>query len=47
MNEIPQEGGGSLFEASDSHLGIKAIRRAKGETAEIGPMWYEDGEFRP
>ncbi|MES2542370.1 MAG: alpha-D-ribose 1-methylphosphonate 5-phosphate C-P-lyase PhnJ [Pseudomonadota bacterium] len=47
MNEIPQDGGGSLFEASDSNLGIKAIRRAEGEAATIGPMWYEEGGFCP
>jgi alpha-D-ribose 1-methylphosphonate 5-phosphate C-P lyase len=46
MNEIPQEGGGSLFEASDSNLGIKAIRRAEGSSAMIGPMWYENGRFQ-
>lgn len=46
MNEIPQEGGGSLFEASDSNLGIKAIRRADGSSAMIGPMWYENGRFQ-
>jgi alpha-D-ribose 1-methylphosphonate 5-phosphate C-P lyase len=45
MNEIPQDGGGSVFEASDSNLGIKAIRQAEGETQKIGPMWYENGEF--
>jgi alpha-D-ribose 1-methylphosphonate 5-phosphate C-P lyase len=47
MNEIPQDGGGSVFEASDSHLGIKAIRRAEGGAATIGPTWYEDGRFQP
>lgn len=47
MNEIPQDGGGSAFEASDSHLGIKAIRRAEGAATTIGPMWYEEGRFRP
>lgn len=47
MNEIPQEAGGALFEVSDSNLGIKAIRQAEGGPAEIGPMWYENGEFRP
>lgn len=46
MNEIPQDGGGSLFEASDSNLGIKAIRRAGGEPVRIGATWYRDGEFR-
>lgn len=45
MNEIPQAAGGSLFEVSDSNLGIKAIRQAEGGPAEIGPMWYENGEF--
>lgn len=47
MNEIPQDGGGSVFEASDSNLGIKAIRRAEGGAAMIGPMWYENGKFQP
>lgn len=47
MNEIPQDGGGSAFEASDSNLGIKAIRRAEGAASEIGPMWYQDGRFCP
>ncbi|MBD3765748.1 MAG: alpha-D-ribose 1-methylphosphonate 5-phosphate C-P-lyase PhnJ [Rhodobacterales bacterium] len=46
MNEIPQDGGGSVFEASDSNLGIKAIRRAEGDPIEIGATWYQDGEFR-
>jgi alpha-D-ribose 1-methylphosphonate 5-phosphate C-P lyase len=47
MNEIPQDSGGSVFEASDSNLGIKAIRQAEGEATKIGPMWYENGELRP
>lgn len=47
MNEIPQDSGGSVFEASDSNLGIKAIRRAEGEAATIGPTWYQDGRFQP
>lgn len=46
MNEIPQEDGGSSFELSDSHLGIKAIRRAEGDATATGPTWYENGEFR-
>jgi alpha-D-ribose 1-methylphosphonate 5-phosphate C-P lyase len=45
MNEIPQDHGGSVFEVSDSNLGIKAIRRAEGEPVEIGATWYQDGEF--
>ena len=45
MNEIPQDDGGSSFEVSDSNLGIKAIRRAEGETVDIGQTWYRSGEF--
>jgi alpha-D-ribose 1-methylphosphonate 5-phosphate C-P lyase len=45
MNEIPQDSGGSVFEVSDSNLGIKAIRRAEGEPVEIGATWYENGEY--
>lgn len=45
MNEIPQDNGGSVFEVSDSNLGIKAIRRAEGEAVEIGTTWYENGEY--
>jgi alpha-D-ribose 1-methylphosphonate 5-phosphate C-P lyase len=45
MNEIPQDHGGSVFEVSDSNLGIKAIRRAEGETVDIGATWYENGEY--
>lgn len=47
MNEIPQDDGGSAFEVSDSHLGIKAIRTAEGAPVATGPTWYADGEFRP
>ena len=47
MNEIPQAAGGSVHEVSDSHLGIKAIRRREGESVSIGDTWYRDGEFRP
>lgn len=43
MNEIPQNDGSSGFELSDSHLGIKAIRQAEGDTIQIGPTWYRDG----
>lgn len=45
MNEIPQGDGTSLFELSDSHLGIKAIRRAEGAEVAIGPTWYENGKM--
>jgi alpha-D-ribose 1-methylphosphonate 5-phosphate C-P lyase len=45
MNEIPQDDGSSSFEVSDSNLGIKAIRRAEGETVDIGQTWYRSGEF--
>lgn len=41
MNEIPQDDGSSRFELSDSHLGIKAIRRAEGEDMAVGPTWYD------
>ncbi|MBZ4691410.1 MAG: phosphonate metabolism protein PhnJ [Cereibacter sp.] len=46
MNEIPQDDGGSAFEVSDSHLGIKAIRRAEGAAVEIGATWYENGKMQ-
>jgi alpha-D-ribose 1-methylphosphonate 5-phosphate C-P lyase len=46
MNEIPQGDGGSTFELSDSHLGIKAIRRAEGEADEIGATWYKNGTLQ-
>ena len=45
MNEIPQSDGSSQFELSDSHLGIKAIRRSEGATVEIGTTWYEKGKM--
>lgn len=45
MNEIPQDHGGSVFEVSDSNLGIKAIRQAEGEPVDIGETWYRQGEF--
>lgn len=44
MNEIPQDGG-SAFEVSDSHLGIKAIRARDGEAVERGSTWYVNGEM--
>jgi len=45
MNELPQDGGGSVFEVSDSNLGIKAIDKASGTTTEIGKTWYRNGEY--
>ncbi|MFN3499168.1 MAG: alpha-D-ribose 1-methylphosphonate 5-phosphate C-P-lyase PhnJ, partial [Pannonibacter indicus] len=47
MNEIPQDDGGSSFEVSDSHFGIKAIRRSEGEAIPDIGTWYKNGEFRP
>ncbi|MGY4749184.1 alpha-D-ribose 1-methylphosphonate 5-phosphate C-P-lyase PhnJ [Pannonibacter sp. Q-1] len=47
MNEIPQDDGGSSFEVSDSHFGIKAIRRSEGEAVPDIGTWYKNGEFRP
>lgn len=46
MNEIPQDNGGSLFEVSDSHFGIKALQQSEGEPVEIGNTWYENGEMK-
>jgi alpha-D-ribose 1-methylphosphonate 5-phosphate C-P lyase len=45
MNEIPQDDGTSVFEVSDSNLGIKAIRQTEGAAAEIGETWYRNGKF--
>jgi alpha-D-ribose 1-methylphosphonate 5-phosphate C-P lyase len=45
MNELPQDGGGSVFEVSDSNLGIKAINTAEGVSGAIGETWYRNGEF--
>jgi alpha-D-ribose 1-methylphosphonate 5-phosphate C-P lyase len=44
MNETPQDDGGSQFEVSDSHLGMKAIRKGEGDAARIGPTWYVNGK---
>ncbi len=46
MNEIPQDDGSSAYELSDSHLGIKAIRQAEGDTVPTGETWYRNGELR-
>jgi len=45
MNEIPQDDGGSIFEVSDSNLGIKAIRAAEGTPVTVGDTWYRNGKF--
>ncbi|HSX71290.1 MAG TPA: alpha-D-ribose 1-methylphosphonate 5-phosphate C-P-lyase PhnJ, partial [Pseudomonas sp.] len=45
MNELPQDGGGSVFEVSDSNLGIKTLNKAEGTPSEIGETWYRNGEF--
>ncbi len=45
MNELPQDGGGSVFEISDSNLGIKAIDKADGSATTIGQTWYRNGEY--
>lgn len=43
MNEIPQGDGSSIYEISDSELGVKSIRVRDGEIVEIGATWYENG----
>ncbi|MGV6874141.1 alpha-D-ribose 1-methylphosphonate 5-phosphate C-P-lyase PhnJ [Pseudochelatococcus sp. B33] len=45
MNELPQEDGSSLYELSDSHFGIKHIRKAEGGEIEIGETWYKNGRM--
>jgi alpha-D-ribose 1-methylphosphonate 5-phosphate C-P lyase len=45
MNELPQDDGSSRFELSDSHFGIKNIRKADGEDVHIGETWYKDGKM--
>lgn len=45
MNELPQEDGSSQFELSDSHLGVKHIRKAEGEPVEIADTWYKNGRM--
>ena len=45
MNELPQDGGGSVFEVSDSNLGIKAIDSTEDVPTTIGETWYRNGEF--
>lgn len=45
MNEIPQDDGSSVFEISDSELGIKTIRSRDGDDVAIGATWYTEGEL--
>lgn len=45
MNELPQEDGSSQYELSDSHFGVKHIRKSEAETVEIGETWYNNGRM--
>ena len=45
MNEIPQDDGSSVFEVSDSDLGIKTIRLRDGDAVRLGRTWYRNGEM--
>ncbi|MGV1759723.1 alpha-D-ribose 1-methylphosphonate 5-phosphate C-P-lyase PhnJ [Rhizobium sp. A22-96] len=45
MNEIPQENGSSQYELSDSHFGVKHIRKTEAEAVEIGETWYNNGRM--
>jgi alpha-D-ribose 1-methylphosphonate 5-phosphate C-P lyase len=45
MNELPQDGGASRYELSDSHFGVKQIRRKDGEAVEIAETWYKNGRM--
>ncbi|TIX87397.1 alpha-D-ribose 1-methylphosphonate 5-phosphate C-P-lyase PhnJ [Rhizobium sp. P44RR-XXIV] len=45
MNEIPQEDGSSQYELSDSHFGVKHIRKTEAEAVEIGETWYNNGRM--
>jgi alpha-D-ribose 1-methylphosphonate 5-phosphate C-P lyase len=46
MDELPQQGGGSLFRVSDTGYVEKLVAQAKGEPAAIGPTYYdEQGKF--
>lgn len=43
LNEIPQAGGASMHEMSDSHFATKHIRKRDGERVEFGKTYYRDG----
>ena len=45
MNEIPQADGSSQYELSDSHFGVKHIRKTEAEQVEIGETWYNNGRM--
>jgi len=45
MNEIPQANGSSQYELSDSHFGVKHIRKTEAEALEIGETWYNNGRM--
>ena len=45
MNEIPQANGSSQYELSDSHFGVKHIRKTEAEAVEIGETWYNNGRM--
>lgn len=45
MNELPQEDGSSRYELSDSHFGVKHIRKADAEAVDIGETWYNNGRM--
>ena len=45
MNEIPQANGSSQYELSDSHFGVKHIRKTEAEAVEIGETWYNNGKM--
>ncbi|MEZ2127038.1 MULTISPECIES: alpha-D-ribose 1-methylphosphonate 5-phosphate C-P-lyase PhnJ [unclassified Sinorhizobium] len=45
MNELPQDDGSSTFELSDSHFGVKHIRKDEGEAVTIGNTYYRDGRM--
>ncbi len=45
MNELPQDDGSSRYELSDSHFGVKHIRKSEAESVEIGETWYNNGKM--
>ena len=45
MNELPQADGSSQYELSDSHFGVKHIRKTEAEAVEIGETWYNNGRM--
>lgn len=46
MDELPAQGGGSIFRISDTGYAEKLVRRSRGEPADIAPTYYDDdGNF--